>query len=165
MDTPSHCSLVRSRARWLDCPPFHVMATATPSNLRERRDAIVREHIAAENAHDVPRAIATFHHPHYDVAPLGSVNDGAQSVHELLSGLFTGFPDFQVAVVRQYDADDAVIVEFLMTGTHRSPWAGLPATGRRMELRVVGIFEFEADRLMCERVYFDMATLMRQLQG
>jgi len=29
----------------------------------------------------------------------------------------------------------------------------------------VGIFEFDEDRLMCEKVYFDMATLMRQLQG
>ena len=68
-------------------------------------------------------------------------------------------------VVRQHHADEAVVVEFVMTGTHRGPWAGLVATGRRMELRLVGIFEFEADRLMCERVYFDMATLMRQLQG
>jgi hypothetical protein len=29
----------------------------------------------------------------------------------------------------------------------------------------VGIFDFEGDRLMCEKVCFDMATLMRQLQG
>jgi len=141
------------------------MSTSPLLSLRERRDAIVREHIAAENAHDVARAIATFHHPRYDVAPLGAVNDGAEAVHELLAGLFTGFPDFHVEVVRQYHAEAAVIVEFVMTGTHHGPWAGLTATGRRVELRLVGIFEFEADRLMCERVYFDMATLLRQLQG
>ena len=29
----------------------------------------------------------------------------------------------------------------------------------------VEIFDFEGDRLMCEKVYFDMATLMRQLQA
>ena len=53
--------------------------------LRERREAVVREHIAAENAHDISRAIATFHHPRYEVAPFGSVSDGAQAVHDLLA--------------------------------------------------------------------------------
>jgi len=52
------------------------MASSTP-NLRQRREAIVREHIEAENAHDVSRAIATFHHPRYEVAPFGAPNDGA----------------------------------------------------------------------------------------
>ena len=132
--------------------------------LRERREAIVQEHIAAENAHDVPRAIATFHRPRYDVAPLGVINDGAASVDELLSGVFAGFPDFHVDVLKLHHADEAVIVEFRMTGTHRAPWGGLEPKGRRMDLRLVGIFDFEDDRLMCEQVYFDMATLARQLE-
>jgi steroid delta-isomerase-like uncharacterized protein len=133
--------------------------------MRQRREAIVREHIDAENAHDVPRAIATFHHPRYEVAPFGSPNDGAESVHQLLSGMFAAFPDFHVAVPRVHHADEAVVVEFVMSGTHRGPFAGLAASGRRIEVPLVGIFEFDEDRLMCEKVYFDMATLMRQLQG
>jgi steroid delta-isomerase-like uncharacterized protein len=141
------------------------MSLPSTTTLRERREAIVREHIAAENAHDVLRAISTFQHPRYDVAPLGAISDGPEAVYDLLQGLFAGFPDFHVEVAREYHADAAVIIEFIMTGTHRGPWAGLAATGRRMELRVIGIFEFESDRLMCERVYFDMATLLRQLQG
>jgi hypothetical protein len=36
--------------------------------MRQRREALVREHIEVENAHHVPRAIATFHHPRYEVA-------------------------------------------------------------------------------------------------
>jgi hypothetical protein len=34
-----------------------------------------------------------------------------------------------------------------------------------IEVPLVGIFDFDGDRLMCEKVYFDMATLMRQLQA
>ncbi len=138
---------------------------APRNGLRQRREAIVREHIEAENSHDVSRAIATFHHPRYEVAPFGSPNDGAESVHQLLSGMFAAFPDFHVAVPRLHHADEAVVVEFVMTGTHRGPFAGLPPTGRRIEVPLVGIFDFEDDRLMCEKVYFDMATLMRQLQA
>jgi len=32
-----------------------------------------------------------------------------------------------------------------------------------MDIRVACIFEFDDDRLMCEKVYFDFATLLRQL--
>jgi steroid delta-isomerase-like uncharacterized protein len=139
--------------------------STSPASMRRRREAIVREHIDAENAHDVRRAIATFHHPRYEVAPFGSPNDGAESVHQLLSGMFAAFPDFHVAVPRVHHADEAVVVEFVMRGTHRGPFAGLAASGQRIEVPSVGIFEFDEDRLMCEKVYFDMATLMRQLQG
>jgi steroid delta-isomerase-like uncharacterized protein len=130
--------------------------------LRERREAIVREHIAAENAHDISRAIATFHHPGYEVAPFGSVNDGAQAMHDLLGGMFAGFPDFHVEVPRVHYADEAMVVEMVMTGTHQGPLPASP-TGRPIEVPLVGIFDFDGDRLVCEKVYFDMATLMRQL--
>jgi steroid delta-isomerase-like uncharacterized protein len=141
------------------------MNSSSSLSLRERRETIVCEHIAAENAHDISRAIATFHHPRYEVAPFGSVSDGAQAVHDLLAGMFAGFPDVRVDVPRVHHADEAVVVEFVMTGTHRGPFAGLPPTGRPIKVPLVGIFDFDGDRLMCEKVYFDMATLMRQLQA
>jgi steroid delta-isomerase-like uncharacterized protein len=135
----------------------------TSLDLRVRRAAIIGAHVAAENARDVEGTLATFHHPRYDVVPLRNVNEGADSVRELLQGLFDGFPDFQVEPGPLYHADDAVFVEVQMTGTHEGEWAGVPATGRRMDIRVGCLFEFEEDRLVCERVYFDSATLLRQL--
>jgi steroid delta-isomerase-like uncharacterized protein len=141
------------------------MSNSLSPSLRERREAIVREHIAAENAHDISRAIATFHHSRYEVAPFGSVSNGPQAVQDLLAGMFAGFPDFHVDVPRLHHADEAVVVEFVMTGTHGGPFAGVPPTGRPIEVPLVGIFDFEGDRLMCEKVYFDMATLLRQLQA
>ena len=139
--------------------------SAPGTSLRQRRETIVREHIEAENSHDVARAVATFHRPRYEVAPFGTPHDGAEAVEELLSGMFNAFPDFHVDVPRLHHADHAVIVEFVMSGTQLGPFAGLDPTGRKIEVPLVGIFDFEADRLMCEKAYFDMATLMRQLQG
>ena len=40
---------------------------------------------------------------------------------------------------------------------------GLPATGKSFECRCLSIFVFEEDRLVCERAYFDSATILRQL--
>jgi hypothetical protein len=50
-----------------------------------------------------------------------------------------------------------------MTGTQRGGWAGVPATGRPIDVRVACVFHFEGERLVCERIYFDFATVLRQL--
>lgn len=97
--------------------------------------------------------------------PMGIVHDGGQAASELLSGIFKGFPDFTVDIDKTYHSEDAVILEVRMKGTHLGDWAGLKATGRPMEVPVAYIFEFDEERLTCEKVYFDMATLVNQLTG
>jgi steroid delta-isomerase-like uncharacterized protein len=133
------------------------------SGLRARREAVIQQHVAAENRHDPAGVVATFHRPRYDVIPLGQPNEGAESVRELLAGMFAAFPDWHADPGPLHHADDAVFVEVRMTGTHQAEWAGIPATGRPIDIRVGCLFEFEADRLVCEKVYFDFATLLRQL--
>jgi steroid delta-isomerase-like uncharacterized protein len=94
---------------------------------------------------------------------MGIVHDGKEAVGELLSGIFKGFPNFTVDVDKTYHSEEAVILEVRMKGTHLGDWAGLKATGRSMDVPVVCIFEFDRDRLTCEKVYFDMSTLVNQL--
>jgi steroid delta-isomerase-like uncharacterized protein len=139
------------------------MATEQQQSLREKREAIVLEHVDAENRHDVAASVATFHMPRYQVLPMGIIHDGKQAVEELLSGLFAGFPDFKVHIDKTHHSEDAVILEVRMTGTHRGDWAGIKATGRSMDVPVACIFEFNGNKLICEKVYFDMATLANQL--
>ena len=131
--------------------------------LRQKRNSVVIQHVEAENRHDVDASIATFHYPRYQVFPMGIIHDGKQAVGELLSGMFKGFPDFTVDIVKTHHSDDAVILEVRMKGTHLGDWAGLKSTGRLMDIPVACIFEFEDERLVCEKVYFDMTTLMNQL--
>lgn len=130
-------------------------------SLRERRQAIVLEHVAAENRHDVEATIATFHSARYEVN--GEESDGEAAVRDLLRGLMAGFPDFKAELGKTYHADDAVIGEARVTGTHSGEFAGVPATGRRVDYPLVAIFEFEDDQLVCEKVYFDSATILTQI--
>jgi steroid delta-isomerase-like uncharacterized protein len=131
------------------------------TGLRERREAIVNQHAEAENRHDIEATIATFHHPRYEVN--GDPSDGAEAVRELLQGMMYGLPDLHIDTVKLRHADDAVILEGLITGTHDGEWSGIPPTGRRVEVPVVGIFEFDADRLLCEKVYMDFAAVLAQI--
>ena len=130
---------------------------------REQREQIVRRHIAAENSGDLDAMIATFHHPHYQVVPIGAISDGEAAVRELVAGLMRGFPDFHFEPLSLHHADEAVIVEARMTGTHRGEWAGLTPRGGRMDIRLACVFDFEGEQLVNETVYFDFATLQRQL--
>jgi steroid delta-isomerase-like uncharacterized protein len=137
------------------------MASTEGQSLSERREAIVREHVAAENRHDVEATIATFHRPRYEVN--GEPSDGEAAVRELLQGLMDGFPDVHWDFRNLHHAEQAVIAEAWMTGTHNGPFAGIPATGRPVELPMALIFEFEEDRLLCEKVYMDLATILNQV--
>ena len=52
------------------------------TTLRQRREAIVLEHMDAENRHDVEATVATFHRPCYDVVPVNEMHDGSDSVRD-----------------------------------------------------------------------------------
>ncbi len=131
------------------------------TSLRQRREAIVNQHVEAENRHDIEATIATFHRPRYEVN--GEPSDGEEAVRELLQGLTHGLPDMHVETVRLRHMDDGVLAEGIITGTHDGEWAGIPPTGNRVNIPLVGIFEFDGDRLLCEKVYFDMATVLTQM--
>ena len=132
-------------------------------DLRTRREAVIRAHADAENRQDVEGTLKTFHTPRYEVMPLGEPIDGAANVRELLNGLVAGFPDFHAKIEQLHHSDRVVAAQVRMTGTHRGPWAGIPPTNRRIDVPTLCLFEFDGDKLLCEKVYFDMATLMRQL--
>ena len=62
------------------------MPTDNTHDLRARREAVVNAHIEAETVtHDVAAALATFHHPRYEVPAVGAIADGGEAVEGLLT--------------------------------------------------------------------------------
>ena len=121
------------------------------------------EHMRLENEHDFPGCIAAFDHPRYEVMATGETHDGHDGVAAFLGENKKAFPDFRFEPSRVTPAEDVVLVEGVFSGTHEGTWRGLPATGRRIEFPIAVIFEFDGDRLVCERLYFDLGTPLRQL--
>lgn len=132
-------------------------------SLRGRRQAVLDAHSAAESARDVDGVIATFHHPRYEIVPTGEVFDGEEAVRAYHGENFAGIPDFRVQPVRVFHAEDAVLEEAVVSGTHTGTWHDLPPTGRFVSVEVLGIYVFEEDRLVCERVYYDLLTVLKGL--
>jgi steroid delta-isomerase-like uncharacterized protein len=133
------------------------------TQLRARREAVVREHMESENHHDFDTTIATFDHPRYEIIATGDVYDGEQEVRRYFAETRTAFPDQRNELIALHHAQDAVIAEFDLLGTHLGPLRSLPPTGRSFRCRMAAFFLFEGDRISCERVYFDQTTILRQL--
>ncbi len=133
--------------------------------LQEQREGAVRRHMEAENVHDFDAVIGTFSHPRYELIPSGAVHDGEAAVRAYFRETRTAFPDQRNELISLRHADDAVVVEFWLLGTHRGPIAGLAPTGREFKCRMTALFLFEGAKIVCERVYFDSATILRQLTG
>jgi steroid delta-isomerase-like uncharacterized protein len=133
------------------------------AGLRARREAVVREHMESENHHDFDTTIATFDHPRYEIIATGDVYDGEQEVRRYFAETRTAFPDQRNELIALHHAEDAVIAEFDLLGTHLGPLRSLPPTGRSFRCRMAAFFMFEGDRIVCERVYFDQTTILRQL--
>jgi SnoaL-like polyketide cyclase len=140
------------------------MATSVTPTTRARREAIGQAHIKAEAVdHDVASVLVTFKHPRYEVPALAAIADGAEAVEGLVGHLLGAFPDFHLEQDALYHSDDAVIVEARFGGTQKGVWAGVEPTGNHMEVQGALIFVFDGDDLVCEKVYFDHSTILRQL--
>src|SRR3954447_25187681 len=99
------------------------------SEVRASRETIVREHMESENRHEFDVTMGTFHHPRYEIVPTGDVYDGEAQVAAYFAESRAAFPDQRNELVQLHHAQDAVIVEFDLKGTHRGNFRGLPATG------------------------------------
>jgi steroid delta-isomerase-like uncharacterized protein len=131
--------------------------------LRRKREAIVREHMDSENRHEFDDTLATFDHPRYELIATGEIHDGPEEVMKYFEDSRRAFPDQRNDLLALHHADDAVLVEAVVRGTHLGRLGSLPPTGRSYELPILAMFIFEGDRLECERVYFDANTVLRQL--
>ena len=135
----------------------------TEQDMRARREAIVVVHMESENHHDYETTMGTFGHPRYEIIPTGDVWDGDEEVRGYFEATRTAFPDQRNELIELHHTDAGVIVEFMLKGTHEGPLRGIPPTGKSFECRCTAFFLFEEDSLVCERVYFDAATILSQL--
>lgn len=131
--------------------------------LREHREDLVRRHMQAENDLDFEAVLRTFAHPRYELIGSNQVFDGDAEVRQYFRESREAFPDQRNELIALHHAEDAVIVEFWLSGTHLGELAGIPPTGNTFRCRMTAVFEFDVEALVCERIYFDSSTIIRQV--
>ncbi len=66
--------------------------STTTATLRDRREAVVREHMESENRHEFDATIATFARPRYEIIPTGEIFDGEEAVRGYFTASRSAFP-------------------------------------------------------------------------
>jgi steroid delta-isomerase-like uncharacterized protein len=140
-------------------------STAIPGDRRSARIALVEEHVRFENDHNLEGVLGTFgDSARYEDEAWGDNYAGREGVRSFYQKLMTALPDLEIQVQQWHVTENAVLLEVLIRGTHLGSWRGLPPTGRQVEVPLCGIYTFDdSDRLVGERIYYDRATVLRQL--
>jgi steroid delta-isomerase-like uncharacterized protein len=132
-------------------------------DLRARREDIVRRLVDAINDGEPADAADVFDQPRFELVGLHRVYDGRDEVIAYLTERRRAFPDQRYELIALHHADDAVIAEFWLMGTQQADIAGVPPSGKAFRCRMAAFFEFVGARLVCQRLYFDVGTIARQL--
>jgi steroid delta-isomerase-like uncharacterized protein len=136
-----------------------------PRSTMSARLRIVDEHVGLENEHNLDGIMGTFGDAaSYDDEPWDAHYMGRQEVRAFYAQLLRAMPDLHIDVRRRHAAEDAVVLEVIIRGRHLGTWRGLPATGRQIEFPLCGIYTFDkGDQIAGEKIYYDRATVLRQL--
>jgi len=126
---------------------------------------VVDDHIRFECAHELDPLMGTFgSEPEWHNRAAEEVLNGHDSIREFYAKLFRGFPDFWLDVRQRRVAQDSVVVEGILGGTHTGEWMGIKPTSKPAAVPFCAIFTFRDDnRLKSEIVYFDRLALLSQL--
>jgi hypothetical protein len=78
-------------------------------------------------------------------------------------GFYAAFPDMRHEIVETFGDASKVTVRFVITGTHREPFFGIPATQRAVRVVANVLLHLENGRVQHLQGVFDESGLLRQL--
>jgi predicted ester cyclase len=132
-------------------------------DLRRVREETIAKLLEVEQNLDVGQLEQVFPHPRYELIGNNRVYDGLETCARYLKERRNAFPDYRAEPIALHHADDAVIAEAWVSGTHVGQIESIEPSGKGFRFRMAAFFLFDGPRLVCVRNYFDHATIARQL--
>jgi steroid delta-isomerase-like uncharacterized protein len=129
-----------------------------------RTEEVARSYFAAVASRD-PDAMAEHWHPEgiEDFVPLG-IYRGPEEVRSLFRELFAAVPDMEMVVDRVTADEQGAAVQWRMSGNFTgTPFQGIEATGRRVDLRGADCLEIRDGKIVRNTVYYDGAEFARTI--
>jgi steroid delta-isomerase-like uncharacterized protein len=128
-------------------------------------ERVLDEWATAWSSHDAEKVLALFTDDCiYEDVTFGVVNQGKAEFQAFANGVFAGVPDFKIELTARFITDTWASTEWVMSGTHKGDFPGMPATGKRFSsVRGASIVELQGGQLRRCSDYWDAATVMRQV--
>jgi uncharacterized protein len=132
-------------------------------------EAIIAEinaHLAAENAQDLNALLEGMTNDCFNLIvpdPHG-LYAGPEEVARRYRCLWATFPDLKVQMRRIVSVQqDSAVSEHTLSGTQLGSLFGVPGTGKPVEVQTAVVWDVVHGRIRGETVYFDVATMLRQI--
>jgi len=97
--------------------------------------------------------------------PFPGKGPGLEGLKDVLRGMRAAFPDLHFYVEEQIAEGDKVLTRFEWTGTHRSDFLGVPASGRSVKVWGMVLDRLQDGRIKDTRIIMDIFGLMMQLDA
>ena len=145
---------------------------AGPAALSPRQlEELWAEHLKGEFAtKDVEATLATMVEDAYvNHMPVNTGGRGKAALRAFYRDDFIpSWPDdLQMTPVNRVIGVGQLVDELRVTFTHSKPmpWLlpNLPPTGKQLAMDIVVVVQFRGDKVACERIYWDHATVLRQV--
>jgi steroid delta-isomerase-like uncharacterized protein len=123
-----------------------------------------KEGTASWNKHDGEASTANYTSETVYIHPRGDVK-GKGEIRKFVEAVWKAYPDSRIEIVNIGDIGNGLIAsEWVMHATNTGTLVdGTAATGKRVKLPGVTFAQYESDKVVSERTYFDLHGLFKQL--
>lgn len=88
---------------------------------------------------------------------------GPNGYLEIIRMMRGGFPDIQWTLEETIAEGDMVAARFIMRGTHKGVFFGVPPSGKTVEVQAMNFYRFSEGKIIEERGQPDLLGLMQQI--
>lgn len=129
--------------------------------------ALLARHTEVENAHDLAATVATLTPDcRFEDVALATAYEGRDEAARYYRMWWEGLdPTVVVEHVHELAGQRAVVAETVWRGRHVGPFLGIAPTGAEVTVAVVIVAELRDGLLAAERLYWDRATVLEQLDA
>ena len=93
----------------------------------------------------------------YTEVPTAIVSEGRDAIQQFVANNYTAFPSIQITPHAGFQAEEWAVLE--------ADFAGTSAEGASFSVPFAAVFELDGDKIVRETDYFDLGSLMSQLEA
>ena len=95
--------------------------------------------------------------------PADAVTRGPLVIKEHIAGWIASFPDLRFSIEQMLSEGDRVVMQLLMEGTHQNAWLGIPASGKKMQIRMFTVHRVVLGKIVEDWVLVESLGVFQQL--
>jgi steroid delta-isomerase-like uncharacterized protein len=95
--------------------------------------------------------------------PVDAVPRGPEAIKGHIADWIASFPDLRFSIEQMLSEGDRVVMQLLMEGTHQHAWLGIPASGKKLQIRIFTVHRVMQGKIVEDWVLVESFGLFQQL--